>query len=120
MLSPIVYSHFVPERDVRKLELDNGTVPFDKWLASLRDKRIEAAVDARLARVRAGNFGDHKRLGGGVSELRIDVGPGLRVYYGESGRRIVILLGGGDKKSQKRDIVRAQVLWREWLKTKNV
>lgn len=106
------------ERDIRKLQLDDGTVPFDDWISSLHDKRMEAAVDARLARVRAGNLGDHKRLGGGVSELRIDVGPGLRIYFGESGRKLVVLIGGGDKKTQKRDIQRAQSLWQQWLKTK--
>ena len=104
------------EKDIRKLELDNGTVPFDKWLLSLRNRRMEAAVEARLARVRAGNFGDYKRLGDGVSELRIDVGPGLRVYFGEWRRQIIVLIGGGDKKTQQRDIQRAKILWQQWLK----
>ena len=63
------------EREIKKLELQNGIVPFDDWFDSLRDKRMQAAVDARLARVRAGNFGDAKSVGGGVSELRINFGP---------------------------------------------
>ena len=74
------------------------------------------AVDARLARVRAGNFGDAKSVGGGVSELRINFGPGLRVYYGLHGKQIVVLLGGGDKGSQSRDIRRAQQHWQQFLK----
>ena len=57
---------------------------------------MQAAVDARLTRVRAGNFGDHKSVGGGVFELRIDLGPGLRVYYGRHGKEVVVLVGGGD------------------------
>src|SRR5688572_23513912 len=104
------------EKDIRKLELDNGTVPFDEWLSGLSDRRMEAAVDARLARVRAGNFGDHKRLGDGVSELRIDIGPGLRLYFGEWRRQIIVLIGGGNKKTQQRDIQRAKNLWQHWLK----
>ena len=102
------------EREIRKLELENGQVPFDDWFESLRDLRMQAAVDSRLARVRAGNFGDRKRVGAGVSELRINVGPGLRVYYGEYGKQLVILLGGGDKATQTRDVNRAKQLWQQW------
>lgn len=76
---------------------------------------MQAAVEARLARVRVGNFGDHKGVGGGVSELRIDLGPGLRIYYAEQDREIVVLIGGGDKSSQARDISRAIRLWQQWL-----
>lgn len=104
------------EREIKKLELQNGVVPFDEWFAALRDKRMQAAVDARLARVRAGNFGDAKAVGGGVSELRINFGPGLRVYYGLHGQQMVVLLGGGDKGSQARDIRRAQQHWQEFSK----
>jgi len=105
----------VTEREIRKLELESGRVPFDDWFESLGDLRMQAAVDCRLARVRAGNFGDHKGIGAGVSELRINAGPGLRVYYGEHEKRLVILLGGGDKASQTRDINRAKQLWQQWL-----
>lgn len=104
------------EREIRKLELQNGLVPFDEWFDSLRDKKFQASVDARLARVRAGNFGDSKSVGGGVFELRISLGPGLRVYYGLHGQQIVVLLGGGDKSSQVRDIRRAQQLWQQFTK----
>jgi putative addiction module killer protein len=104
------------EREIRKLELQNGLVPFDEWFDSLRDQRMQVAVDARLTRVRAGNFGDCRSVGGGVFELRIAFGPGLRVYYGLYGRQIVVLLGGGDKGSQTRDIRRAQQLWQQFTK----
>jgi len=102
------------ERKIKKLELQNGLVPFDEWFESLRDLRMQAAVDARLTRVRAGNFGDCKSVGGGVFELRISFGPGLRVYYGLHGQKIVVLLGGGDKHGQRRDIRRAQELWQQF------
>ena len=104
------------EREIKKLELQNGLVPFDEWFDSLRDRKMQAAVDARLARVRAGNFGDCKSVGGGVCELRIALGPGLRVYYGLHGQTVVVLLGGGDKRSQLRDIRRAQELWQQFTK----
>jgi putative addiction module killer protein len=104
------------EREIKKLELENGFVPFDEWFDSLRDQRVQAAVDVRLTRVRAGNFGDYKSVGDGVFELRIAFGPGLRVYYGLHGRKIVVLLGGGDKSSQSRDIRRAQELWQQFTK----
>ena len=104
------------EREIKKLELQNGLVPFDEWFDSLRDLRTQAAVDARLTRVRAGNFGDCKSVGGGVFELRISFGPGLRVYYGLHGQKIVVLIGGGDKRSQSRDIRRAQQLWQQFTK----
>ena len=113
-MSPIAYSGTVIEREVKKLELQSGLVPFDEWFDSLRDRKTQIRVDARLARLRAGNFGDCKSVGGSVFELRITVGPGLRVYYGLHGRKIVILLGGGNKRSQSQDIGRAQQLWKEF------
>ncbi len=102
------------EQEIKKLELQNGSVPFDEWFDSLRDQRMQAAVDARPARARAGNFGDCKSVGDGVFELRIAFGPGLRVYYGLHGRKIVVLIGGGDKRSQARDIRRAHELWQQF------
>jgi len=104
----------IVEREVRKLELENAEVPFDRWFESLSDRRLQAAVDARLARLRAGNFSDHKAVGAGVLELRIDKGPGLRVYLGMHGSQIVVLIGGGDKSTQRRDISRAQKLWQQF------
>jgi len=115
-LSSIVYSPPVIEREIKKLELQNGLVPFDEWFDALHDRKMQAAVDARLTRVRAGNFGDCKSVGGGVFELRIALGPGIRVYYGLQGQQVVILLGGGDKSTQARDIRRAQQLWQQFTK----
>ena len=104
----------VMEREIKKIELANGRVPFDEWFDSLRDQKMQAAIDSRLARVRAGNFGSHRPVGGGVFELKIDIGPGLRVYCGEANKQVVILLGGGDMSSQTRDIKRAIQLWQQW------
>jgi putative addiction module killer protein len=108
----------VAGREVRKLQLENGNVPFDDWYRSLVDPKMRAAVDIRLARVRLGNFGHHRHVGSGVCELKIDFGPGLRVYYGEYEKTFVLLLGGGDKSSQPRDINLAIRLWKQWKQFK--
>jgi putative addiction module killer protein len=100
--------------EVEQLVLANGRCPFEEWLASLADKKTQLVVDARITRLRAGNLGDHKSVGAGVFELRIDHGPGLRVYFGRRGKEIVVLVGGGDKKTQNRDIKKAQELWEQY------
>jgi putative addiction module killer protein len=95
------------------LRLDTGKVPFESWHNNL-DTSLQRAVDARLTRLADGNFGDHKSLGAGVYEWRIMRGPGVRVYYGLKGDELVVLIGGGSKASQKKDIDRAKVLWRKY------
>ncbi len=93
---------------------EKGKNVFHEWLRSLRDKRARARVRVRLNRLRLGNFGDCKSVGGGVSELRVDYGPGYRVYFGRQDDRIVILLCGGTKKTQSKDIQLAQQYWAEY------
>ncbi len=85
--------------------------PFRKWLEGLRDRQARAKVRVRLNRIRLGNFGDCKSVGGGVNELRIPYGPGYRVYFGRQGNTVVILLCGGDKKTQPKDIALAKTYW---------
>lgn len=85
----------------------SGRRPFAEWLLSLSDRNAVARVQVRLDRLRLGNFGDARSLGKGLSELRIDVGPGYRVYFTVEGNSIVILLCGGDKSTQSKDIRRA-------------
>lgn len=77
---------------------------FDHWYDGLRDRQGRARIAARLRRVELGNFGDVKPVGSGVSELRIDYGPGYRVYLTQRGLEVVILLAGGDKRTQSKDI----------------
>jgi putative addiction module killer protein len=95
-----------------------SSVPFSDWLASLRDSRTVGIVRARLNRIRLGNFGDCKPVGGGVEGLRVDFGPGYRIYYGREGSWVVILLCGGDKRTQAKDILAAQTHWKEYLDAK--
>ena len=83
---------------------DSGESPFIKWLTALRDRNSHARISARLNRVKLGSLGDAKALGDGVYELKIDYGPGYRVYFGWDGKVLVILLGGGTKKRQQSDI----------------
>lgn len=91
-----------------------GVDLFDAWLNGLADKKLVARILARIDRVQAGNFGDHKSVGEGVWELRIDYGPGYRVYYAMCARQVVLLLCGGDKRRQPADIRRAIDLWKDY------
>ena len=89
---------------------------FDRWLARLKDKRAAARVLVRIDRLAAGNPGDVKPVGQGVSEMRINYGPGYRVYYLPHGDQIVLLLTGGDKSTQEADIRKAHEVAAEWRK----
>ncbi|MCG1040621.1 MULTISPECIES: type II toxin-antitoxin system RelE/ParE family toxin [Burkholderiaceae] len=93
---------------------ENGREPLTEWLNGLRDRVAQARVRLRLRQVQAGNFGDCEPVGEGVLELRVHVGPGYRVYCGRHGNALVILLCGGDKRSQTADIRRAKEYWIDW------
>ena len=89
------------------------TVEFIEWLTGLRDIQARARIAKRIDRIAQGNFGDARSVGDGVSELRFDFGPGYRIYYARRGDVVLILLCGGDKDSQARDIERAKIMARE-------
>ncbi|MYN17355.1 type II toxin-antitoxin system RelE/ParE family toxin [Rugamonas sp. FT107W] len=86
---------------------------FSSWFRCLRDRRARACIQVRIDRAEDGNLGDHKFVGDGVSEMRIDYGPGYRLYYTFRGTSLIILLAGGDKSSQAKDIAAAQALARQ-------
>lgn len=92
----------------------DGTEPITEWLENLRDVMAETRLAARFRRLALGNPGDYKSVGDGVYELRVDYGPGYRVYFAFSDTRIVILLCGGTKKTQQADIATARQYWKEF------
>ena len=99
---------------VREYFTAEGHSPFGAWLATL-DVAVRARIQARVFRFQFGNLGDHKSVGEGVWEARLTFGPGYRLYFGKDGSRIVLLLLGGDKSTQKKDIERARRYWAEYL-----
>jgi putative addiction module killer protein len=84
------------------------TEAFEQWFTNLRDAHATARINTRIRKLQLGNPGDVKPIGKGVSEMRIDYGPGYRIYYVSRGKELIILLAGGDKRSQRRDIEKAQ------------
>lgn len=93
----------------------DGNEPFTNWFNSLRDVQGRKRIGVRLRRLEQGNYGDCEPIGEGISELRMFFGPGYRVYFGEEGDNIVLLLCGGDKSSQTQDIEAAKAYWKEHL-----
>jgi len=100
--------------EIRQYETVTGKVPVADWLDGLRDGVARARIVARLDRLAAGLRGDWKALGSGVNELRIDHGPGYRMYYAQDGDTLILLLCGGDKRSQTKDIERAHAYWKDY------
>lgn len=100
---------------IRTFELEE----FSSWLETLRDKQAATRITTRILRLRNANFGDAKAVGDGVFELRFLFGPGYRVYYGRVGEQIVVLLAGGDKATQSRDIIKARNLLQQWKVQQN-
>jgi len=104
----------VTDMDIQAYMRKDGTVPFRMWIDGLRDRSARARIRIRLDRVRLGNLGDHRTLGGGLYELRIDYGPGYRVYFALMDKTVVLLLAGGDKGSQRNDIATARFYWNDF------
>ena len=100
--------HYLTPDDDRDLYVD--------WLMKLKDTKAKIAVVRRVTRIELGNFGDHKFCRDGVWELRIDVGAGYRIYYAIAGKEVVLLLCGGDKRTQDADISCACAYWQNWQK----
>lgn len=100
------------DKEVRLFVNKDGSIPFQKWMKSLKDQKAIEKIEVKIARVRAGNLGDCKAVGKGVFELRMDYGLGYRIYFGQRGAQI-ILLTGGVKKTQSKDVKTAQNYWRE-------
>lgn len=100
--------------EIREYLATDSHSPFVEWLRGLRDRQARARIMVRLNRLRLGNFGDCRSVGDGVFELRMMFGPGYRVYFGRDGERVVMLLCGGDKDTQQKDVELAKHYWRDY------
>ncbi len=112
-MSAIEYTIDMEQRIVKIAQLSNDKVPFIDWLESL-DKANRARIQSRLTRLLENNFGDHKKIDNEISELRLKFGSGYRIYYTEIDNIIVLLINGGDKSSQSKDIQKAKQILQEW------
>ena len=101
------------EYDLRLLDLEDGRCPFERWLKDVRNNETALRISRRIVRIHGGNLGDCKLLAEGVYELRLDFGPGYRVYFAFADRLLVVLLLGGDKSTQSKDISDSKRLWQE-------
>ncbi len=95
-------------------ETEDGRVPFSEWLTSLKDIQASARILLRLDRAKQGNLGDHKPIADAMFEFRMDTGAGYRVYFGRVSNQLIVILWGGDKGSQQRDIEKAQRYWMDY------
>ncbi|MEG3847351.1 type II toxin-antitoxin system RelE/ParE family toxin [Microcoleus sp. herbarium19] len=109
----------VQAREIRRYTTAEGKAPFTDWLDSLRDRNVRVRIKSRLDRVEQGNLGDFKSVGEGVFELRINYGPGYRVYFGQVGLTIVVILIAGDKSTQEQNIQQAIEYWKDYEQCEN-
>lgn len=105
-------------KDIKLFRTRDGKKPFIEWLNSLKDQRAKQKIQLRIDRLSLGNLGHTNSVGEGVQELKIDYGPGFRVYFAWEGNTVVILLLGGDKSSQNEDIKKAKSYWKDYKEEK--
>lgn len=108
----------VQPRELLLYKNARGIEPFAVWIRSMKARKTRAVIRAWVNRLEAGNFGNCRRIGSGISEQKIDTGPGYRVYFGLNGGTRIILLCGGTKSTQRRDIARSRRLWKSYLERK--
>ena len=109
----------VEPKEIRQYLIPEGKNPFLEWLESVKDIKIRVIIEKRLKRVESGNLGNYRSVGEGVCELKINYGSGYRVYFGQIGSKIILLLCGGDKSSQDEDIIKAKIYWRDYERLEN-
>lgn len=105
---------YVHPREIQFYKVPNEREPFTEWFESIRDQTTRTRIQKRLVRLESGNFGDCHSVGEGVFELRVHFGPGYRIYFSEVDSTNILVLCGGDKSSQARDIERAKAYWLEY------
>lgn len=101
-------------REIEIYRTPGGKAPFENWFYSLKDKSARRKIRVRLDRAEEGNLGEYNFVGQGIYELKINYGPGYRIYFGQEGTKLIILLCGGDKHTQRRDILKAQECWEDY------
>lgn len=101
-------------REIQRYVTIDNRVPFDEWFLALRDSKVQTIINKRLNRVSFGNLGNYRSVGEGVCELKINYGSGYRIYFGQIGTTIVLLLCGGDKSTQEQDIRQAIEYWKNY------
>ncbi len=111
---PTRYNMDCMEIEIEVYKMASGQCPFDIWFEKIREALTRAKILTRLDRLKLGNFGDCKVLGNGMAELRIHYGPGIRIYYSRIGNKVILLLCGGDKSSQTKDINKAKEYLKEY------
>lgn len=104
--------------EIRYYRAPNGRSPFMAWLEKLPDRTVRAKIKVKIDRLMRGLFGDTRAVGGGVEELRLHFGPGYRIYYGRI-RETIVLLHGGEKRGQRRDIAKAKAYWSAFLEVRD-
>jgi putative addiction module killer protein len=109
----------VQPRELQFYRTPNGREPFAEWFNAIRDPRTRTRIQRRLVRLEGGNFGDCHAMGNGVFELRLHFGTGYRIYFSNANNMIVLVLCGGDKSTQSRDIERAKTYWLEYKETQS-
>ncbi|MBI4124909.1 MAG: type II toxin-antitoxin system RelE/ParE family toxin [Deltaproteobacteria bacterium] len=103
-------------REIKIYQTPEGKAPFETWFYGLKDKVVRRKIRVRLDRTEEGNLGEWNAVGRGISEMKINYGPGYRIYFGQEGNTLVILLCGGDKRTQKNDIKKAQAYWEDYCR----
>lgn len=106
------------KKQIQLYQDHSGREPYSDWLKSLKDPIVRARIRKRISRVEEGNLGDLEPVGEGVFELKLHFGPGYRIYFGDFGNQLLILICGGDKSSQAEDIRKAKNLWKELKESK--
>jgi len=112
-MSAIEYTINMEQRNVKIAQLSNGKSPFIEWIETL-DNVTKSRIQSRLTRMLENNFGDHKKIDNEISELRLKFGSGYRIYYTEIDSIVVLLITGGDKSTQSKDIKKAKEILQEW------
>ncbi|MBS3028777.1 MAG: type II toxin-antitoxin system RelE/ParE family toxin [Dolichospermum sp. DET50] len=108
-------------REIQNYITSNRKTPFAEWLDDLKDLQAIIKIEKRIKRVKLGNLGNYRTVGEGVCEIKIDYGPGYRIYFGQIGSKIILLLCGGDKSTQEQDILTAKEYWRDYdNRSKNI